>query len=66
MMTKKQLVSALSAVDDDTEISVVFRTSYRSRYDATINSLNVYFTSEGIKTELFVEETKDEQSREAA
>ena len=42
-MTKKQLLQALSIVEEDAEVTAIFQGKYSTRYPALVNGINIVF-----------------------
>ena len=44
-MTKKQLLQALSIVEEDAEVTAIFQGKYLTRYPALVNGINIVLTA---------------------
>lgn len=65
-MTKKQLLQALSIVDDDTNISAVFNGRYANDYEAQIVGVKITFKENAVETILLINEVESSEISKAA
>ena len=53
-MTKKQLLQALSIVEEDAEVTAIFQGKYSTRYPALVNGINIVFINSTPQAELLL------------
>ena len=66
MITKKQLLQALSVLEDDAEIIAVFQGKYSIKYPSVVEGVNIIFTDNTLKASLMVKEVLEEEEKAAA
>lgn len=61
MMTKKQLLKALSLIDDDAVVVATFEGKYSTKYKASLYGVNILLDDDKLKASLLVHEDLDEE-----
>ena len=61
-MTKKQLLQALSIVEEDAEVTAIFLGIYLTRYPALVNGINIVFINSTPQAELLLSEVGHEEA----
>ena len=61
-MTKKQLLQALSIVEEDAEVTAIFQGKYSTRYPALVNGINIVFINSTPQAELLLSELVNEEA----
>lgn len=66
MMTKKQLLQALSIVDEDASIYALFKGRYANDYEAQIVGVKITFKENVVETILLINELESSEISKAA
>lgn len=65
-MTKKQLIQALTILDDESKVYAVFNGKYSSRYDAFVTGVEIKFKGDFPEAIIVLNEVSEEELRKAA
>lgn len=67
MMTKKQLLQALSLLNEEDQINAVFQGKYSTKYPADVRGVNIVFENNAPKASLLLHEiVEEDESKRAA
>jgi len=66
MMTKKQILQALSILNDNDEVAVVFQDKYDSKHIASTNGVSITFSNNSTKLSIVTKELTEEELSKVA